>query len=72
MPKKERPSFEEALEKLESIVEKLSNENITLEKSVELYEEGLKLSKICSDTLEQASLKIEQIEKSSDKDKEDV
>jgi len=72
MPKKERPSFEEALEKLESIVEKLSKEDITLEKSVELYEEGLKLSKICSEILEQASLKIEQIEKSSDKDKKYV
>ncbi len=68
MSKKERLSFEEALERLETIVEKLSDEDITLEKSVELYEEGLKLSKICSETLEQATLKIEQIEKSTNKD----
>ena len=72
MAKKERPSFEEALVKLEKIVEKLSDEEITLEKSVELYEEGLKLSKICSETLEQATLKIEQIERSSKKDSDEA
>lgn len=63
MTEEERPSFEEALTKLEAIVEKLDDEDITLEESVQLYEEGLKLSKICSDTLENAELKIEEIEK---------
>lgn len=70
MAKKERPSFEEALEKLEAIVEQLSDQEITLEKSVELYEEGLRLSKICSETLENAALKIEQIDQSTNTDKE--
>lgn len=70
MGNKERPSFEEALQKLEAIVEKLNDEEITLEKSVELYEEGLKLSKICSETLENAALKIEQIDQSTNTDKE--
>ncbi len=69
MPDKERPTFEEALEKLEDIVEKLSDQEISLEKSVELYEEGLRLSKICTDTLEQATLKIEQIDQSNNSDK---
>lgn len=69
MPDKERPTFEEALEKLETIVEKLSDQGISLEKSVELYEEGLRLSKICTDTLEQATLKIEQIDQSNNSDK---
>lgn len=68
MSKKERPSFEEALEKLEAIVEKLSDQEITLEKSVELYEEGLRLSKICSETLENAALKIEQIDQTKSTD----
>ena len=68
MTEKERPSFEEALKKLETIVEKLNDEEITLEKSVELYEEGLKLSKICSETLEKAALKIEQIDQSTNSD----
>ena len=62
MPQKERPSFEEALEKLEEIVEELNNDEITLEKSVQLYEQGLELSKICSETLDQAMLKIGQID----------
>lgn len=62
MTKKEKPSFEEALEKLEAIVEKLGDQSISLEKSVELYEEGLSLSKICTETLENATLKIEQID----------
>jgi exodeoxyribonuclease VII small subunit len=70
MGNKERPSFEEALQKLEAIVEKLNDEEITLEKSVELYEEGLKLSKICSETLENAALKIEQIDQSTNTDKQ--
>lgn len=63
MTKEERPSFEEALTKLEAIIEKLDDDEITLEESVQLYEEGLKLSKICSQTLESAELKIEEIEK---------
>jgi len=70
MTEKERPSFEEALEKLETIVEKLNDGEITLEKSVELYEEGLRLSKICSETLENAALKIEQIDQYTNTDKE--
>lgn len=68
MPDKERPSFEDALRELEAIVEKLNEDDISLEKSVELYEEGLRLSKICSETLENAALKIKQIDESSDSD----
>ena len=63
MSNKERPSFEEALKELEAIVEKLDNEEITLEESVKYYEKGLKFSQICSETLESAVLKIEEIEK---------
>ncbi len=62
MSEKERLSFEEALKQLEAIVEKLNDKEISLEESVALYEEGQKLSKICSETLESAALKIEQID----------
>ncbi|MEX0845240.1 MAG: exodeoxyribonuclease VII small subunit, partial [Balneolaceae bacterium] len=58
---KERLSFEEALKQLESIVAQLENEDITLEDSVKLYEEGVKLSKFCAEILEQAELRIEQV-----------
>lgn len=72
MAKKERPTFEEALEKLEMIVNQLSEQSITLEKSVELYEEGLSLSKLCAETLESATLKIEQIDQRNSSDKEEA
>lgn len=61
MAEKERLSFEEALIKLESIVEQLEDEDITLEDSVKLYEEGVKMSKFCTEILEQAELRIEQV-----------
>jgi len=61
MAEKERLSFEEALMKLESIVEQLEDEDITLQDSVKLYEEGVKMSKFCTEILEQAELRIEQV-----------
>ncbi|MTI88845.1 MAG: exodeoxyribonuclease VII small subunit [Balneolaceae bacterium] len=61
MKEKERLGFEEALKELESIVSNLEDEDITLEKSVELYEEGIKLSKFCTEILEQAELRIQQV-----------
>lgn len=61
MSKKERPSFEEALSRLEEIVSELEDESISLEDSIKLYEEGIQLSKICTETLEQAELRIEKV-----------
>lgn len=62
MAAKERQGFEEALKQLETIVETLSDPEIPLEKSVDLYEEGLKLSRQCMETLENATLRIEKLE----------
>lgn len=61
MAKKERLSFEKALSRLETIVEKLDDESLSLEESIELYEEGIMLSKQCSKTLEEAELRIEKV-----------
>lgn len=61
MSKKERPSFEQALSRLEEIVSELEDESISLEESIKLYEEGIQLSKICTETLEQAELRIEKV-----------
>lgn len=61
MSETERPSFEEALKKLEQIVSQLEDNSITLEESVNLYEEGVKLSKFCSEILDDAELRIEQV-----------
>ena len=51
-------SFESALERLEIIVEKLEAGEISLEESIELYQEGVILSKYCSQKLEEAEGKI--------------
>ncbi|MBR6573269.1 MAG: exodeoxyribonuclease VII small subunit [Clostridia bacterium] len=51
-------SFEEAFEKLKEISEKIENENLTLDESIALFEEGVKLSGYCSKILEEAKQKI--------------
>ena len=55
-------SFEEAYAALEQITEKLSDNSITLDESVKLYEEGVKLSKYCAEALEAAKQKIEKLQ----------
>ncbi len=57
MPQKGK--FEEALNKLEKIVSKLEDGDITLEESLKLFEEGIRLSRFCNQKLEEAEKKIE-------------
>lgn len=54
-------SFEEALHKLEGIVNKLEAEDVPLEKAIDFYQEGMKLSKLCDDILINAQEKMTQI-----------
>lgn len=63
---KKELKFEEALEKLEKIVEDLEGEGLSLEESMKRYEEGVRLSKLCSKRLEEAKKKIELLLKSTD------
>ena len=58
--------FEEAMKKLEEIVQKLEDGNLPLEKSLELFEEGMKLSKFCSKKLEEAQTKIKVLTKTAE------
>lgn len=51
-------SFEENISKLAEIVKSLEDGNLPLEKSVELYEQGLKISAECKKELDSAKLKI--------------
>ncbi len=51
-------TFENALKELESIAEKLSEGNLLLEESIELFEKGMKLKKFCAERLEKAAEKI--------------
>jgi len=50
--------FEKALERLQTIVEKLEEGNIDIEKSLEYYEEGINLIKQCSSKLKKIENKI--------------
>lgn len=58
--------FEEALKKLEKIVEDLEDGNLSLDDALDKYEEGIKLSKLCSKKLELAKKKVEILLKSED------
>lgn len=51
-------NFEEIMTKLEEITNKLEKENLNLDKSVELFEEGMKLSKFANEKLENAEKRI--------------
>ena len=53
--------FESSLKKLESIVEKLEDENINLEDSVKSFEEGVNLVKECQKQLQNADIKIKKL-----------
>ncbi|MEW6102001.1 MAG: exodeoxyribonuclease VII small subunit [Candidatus Omnitrophota bacterium] len=51
--------FEEALKKLEKIVEDLEGGNLSLDEALKKYQEGIELSRICSARLENAKKKID-------------
>jgi exodeoxyribonuclease VII small subunit len=55
--------FEEALQRLETIVEAMESEDLPLETLLARFEEGSRLSKICQSKLTEADLKIQQLEK---------
>ncbi len=51
-------TFEEAMDKLEQISGKLEQGDVSLEDSIKLYTEGMRLSKICNDKIEKIEKKI--------------
>ena len=53
------PDFETALKRLEEIVKKLENGDLSLDSALELFEEGIKLSRFCHAKLEQAERRVE-------------
>jgi len=53
--------FESSLKELESIVDKLEDENINLEDSVKSFEKGINLVKKCQKELQSAELKIKKL-----------
>ena len=63
--KKSSPSFEEALQKLESLVEKMESGDISLKQSLEWFEEGIRLVKSCRKQMENAEQKVQSLIKDS-------
>ena len=57
--------FEEALKKLEGIVEAMESDDLPLETLLAKYEEGARLVKICQEKLAEAEVKIQQLEKTA-------
>ena len=52
------PSFEEALDSLEKIMEELEEGNLPLEETLKKFEEGIKLSRLCEKKLKKAQKKV--------------
>ena len=63
-PKK--PDFERSLARLEEVVRKLENANLSLDEAMKLFEEGVELSRECQKQLEQAEGRVEMLLKKAD------
>lgn len=61
-------SFEKALEGLEGIVQRLEGGDLPLEESLALFEEGVRLTRVCSERLETAEKKIEVLKRNAQGD----
>jgi exodeoxyribonuclease VII small subunit len=59
-------TFEQSLDDLEKIVKQLEDGDLPLEKSLELFESGVKLSRECRERLTNAERRIEMLMKDSD------
>jgi exodeoxyribonuclease VII small subunit len=58
MSPKAKPSFEKSIKDLEKIVKALESGDLPLEKALEKFEAGIKLSRYCSETLDEAEKRV--------------
>tara|TARA_B100000927_G_C16464996_1_gene469336 strand:+ start:1643 stop:1861 length:219 start_codon:yes stop_codon:yes gene_type:complete len=61
MTKKDTVNFETSLQKLEKIIDRLEDGDISLEESVKSFEEGIGLVKECQKQLSEAELKVKKL-----------
>ena len=66
--KTQKGSFESSLKRLEAIVESLEQGKVSLDEAVDLYEEGIQLSRQCAEKLRATEVKIRKLAKSVDGD----
>ena len=64
--KKNEISFEESLERLENLVNKMESGDATLEQSLVWFEEGMDLIKLCQIQLNNAEQKVQELVKKTD------
>ena len=57
----EEKTFEESLVELEGIVKELESGDVDLDQAISKYSDAMKLAKLCSDKLNNATLKVNQI-----------
>ena len=61
-----KQSFEDAMEQLEEIVRELESGELSLETAMKRFEAGVKLSKFCSDKLDETEKKITLLTENAD------
>jgi exodeoxyribonuclease VII small subunit len=61
MEDEKKLSFEEAMNQLEEIVERLEEGDVPLEEAIAIYKEGMELSKLCHDKLKNVEEQLAQI-----------
>jgi exodeoxyribonuclease VII small subunit len=66
MSEKKALDFEAAMEKLDGIAQQLESGQVPLEKAMDLFEEGLRLSDHCGSLLDKAQLRVEKLVERAD------
>jgi len=61
--KSTKQTFEDNLHRLEEIVESLEKGDVPLDQALNLYEEGIRLSRLCAERLKEAELRIKKLGK---------
>ncbi len=61
--KTSKQTFEDAIKRLEQIVEALEQGDVPLDEALNLYEEGIQLSRSCGERLKEAELRIKKLNK---------
>ena len=69
--KSPKNTFEDSLKRLESIVDELEQGSVPLEDAVALYEEGVRLSRLCAERLKAAELRIRKLALDSEGNEEE-
>ena len=61
-----KEKFEEALKKLEEILRKMEAGDMTLEESLKAFEEGIRLSRLCAERLDEAERRVDMLIKADE------